>query len=80
VQVGATDAAVRDLDDGLVVGGLTEPYRLDPEIVGRVRDDAERFTGQGSCFLLISPEVVGQTTRLVCEPIPDSRARPCRPE
>ena len=46
VQVRATDAAVGHLDDGLVGGRLAERYRLDPEIVGCVRDDAEELVWQ----------------------------------
>jgi hypothetical protein len=46
MQVGAADAA-KDLDDGLVGGRLTERHRLDPEIIGGVRDDAEGFGRQG---------------------------------
>src|SRR5829696_694545 len=49
MQIGAADAAIGNLDDVLVGGRLTERYRLDPEIIGGVRDDAEGFGGDHGC-------------------------------
>ena len=70
VQVGAADAAVGDFDDGLVRPGGADGDRLDADVAGRVRDqadgpvrDAAGCCGDGAHH---TTAVMPPSTKIVC--------------